>query len=189
MGAKANISGQVFGRWTALKAIRKTNISGSRLWLCECECGKLKNVSVSTLRSGQSKSCGCYKSDLLTETLTGKPSRGMKPKGFSSAMHIFRYYRNSSNKRGLQFKFTVDQFLEITSKNCHYCDVEPKQFYKFLKGNGHYYYNGIDRVNNDIGYILDNCVPCCGVCNRAKNKMTYSAFLSMIKKIHTNICT
>lgn len=49
-----------------------------------------------------------------------------------------------------------------------------------------YTYNGIDRVNNDIGYIKNNCIPCCKICNRAKNSMSYDDFLNWIKILVKN---
>lgn len=161
------------------------------MWLCECECGKLSHIGVNALNSGQSKSCGCYRDDANTKLMTGKPARGIKGRGFSAAMHIFRYYRANAKYRKLSFELTVDQFLKITKENCYYCNVEPKQCYKFLlkKGvNGLYYYNGIDRIKNKEGYFLSNCVPCCGTCNRTKGKMDEEEFLLLIKTIYNHKC-
>jgi hypothetical protein len=59
MGRKIrDISGMRFGR---LVAIRPTGEkSGTSLvWLCSCDCGKSKNISVKLLVEGRRKSCGC----------------------------------------------------------------------------------------------------------------------------------
>jgi hypothetical protein len=53
-----NIAGQVFGRLTA-RAVAGRDKSGSCTWLCSCECGNEKVVSISSLTSGFTKSCGC----------------------------------------------------------------------------------------------------------------------------------
>jgi hypothetical protein len=45
-------------------------------------------------------------------------------------------------------------------------------------------YNGIDRVDNKKGYTEENCVSCCGLCNRMKMKMGLSDFAKHIQKIH-----
>ena len=51
------LSGQVFGRWTA---IRKTvNRFKRPSWWCECACGTERAVETRHLIRGQSKSCGC----------------------------------------------------------------------------------------------------------------------------------
>lgn len=44
-------------------------------------------------------------------------------------------------------------------------------------------WNGIDRKNNDLGYVASNCVPCCVICNRGKNNMSYNDFVSYISRI------
>jgi hypothetical protein len=44
-------------------------------------------------------------------------------------------------------------------------------------------YNGIDRIHNDIGYVEYNCVPCCIICNRAKNSMPYEDFVDWIDNL------
>ena len=41
--------------------------------------------------------------------------------------------------------------------------------------------NGIDRINSDKGYTIDNCVPCCAQCNHMKLDYTTEEFLTKIK--------
>lgn len=43
---------------------------------------------------------------------------------------------------------------------------------------------GVDRINNDKGYTIDNVVTCCGDCNYMKRAMSVEAFLCRVKKIH-----
>lgn len=58
-----------------------------------------------------------------------------------------------------------------------------------FKARGHkqnvepYVYNGIDRVNNDIGYLIENCVSCCKVCNFMKRSMSKNDFINHVNKI------
>jgi hypothetical protein len=49
-----------------------------------------------------------------------------------------------------------------------------------------YTYSGIDRLDNNIGYVSGNCVPCCSVCNYAKRDMTVDQFKNWIKRIYIN---
>jgi len=58
-----DITGQTFGRLTAIAPVGR-NKHKSILWLCTCECRATSVVSCSTLTSGNTKSCGCYKSQL-----------------------------------------------------------------------------------------------------------------------------
>lgn len=68
--------------------------------------------------------------------------------------------------------------------NCHYCGIEPLQISKSQSNTGNYIYNGIDRIDNNLGYIIENCVSCCGRCNKIKDKMTSKEFLNHIEKIY-----
>lgn len=52
-----DLTGQRFGKWTAIADDGRK--SGQTMWLCVCECGKRRSVSAGSLRSGISKSCGC----------------------------------------------------------------------------------------------------------------------------------
>lgn len=50
-----------------------------------------------------------------------------------------------------------------------------------------YIYNGVDRMNNSLGYINKNCVSCCKICNYMKLEMSISEFLdkcATITKLH-----
>lgn len=46
--------------------------------------------------------------------------------------------------------------------------------------------NGIDRVDSTKHYTKENCVPCCFICNRMKNKYSINVFLEKIKQIYHN---
>ena len=58
MGKFIDLTGQKFGKWTVLKKsdIRKSN---KIYWVCQCECGTIKDVCGGDLRSHKNKSCGC----------------------------------------------------------------------------------------------------------------------------------
>lgn len=53
-----DISGQKFGKLTALYRIGKTERNES-LWFCECDCGNQSVVIYGLLTSNKTKSCGC----------------------------------------------------------------------------------------------------------------------------------
>ncbi len=50
--------------------------------------------------------------------------------------------------------------------------------------NGDFVYNGIDRLDNALGYTLDNCVPCCKRCNQAKNNMGLKEFRAWLVRAY-----
>lgn len=66
------VIGSKYGRWTTLYKTDKRSPSGLVYWMCECECGERREVTSQTLDNGQSKSCGCFNRDKLTERLMTK---------------------------------------------------------------------------------------------------------------------
>jgi len=80
-------------------------------------------------------------------------------------------YRHGATRRNLVFNLTITEFAGIISQPCYYCGELQENF------------NGIDRLNNDKGYILNNCVPCCRMCNSMKHATTENQFINKCKQI------
>ena len=79
MARYVDLTGQKFGRWTVLNITDKRTKNRSIIWHCKCQCGNEKDVDSYTLRSGQSKSCGCLNKEKAAQRcrqtrldLTGK---------------------------------------------------------------------------------------------------------------------
>jgi hypothetical protein len=187
MGKFVDITGRKQGNLTVLKSLNEVNSNGSRYWVCLCNCGKEFKVSTSSLNSGVS-SCGCIQRRKFIQSHIGKPSCNLKQKGRSSSNIIRQSYKDNAKKRGLSFNITYEQFIFLTSQDCFYCGEPPRQ--SMVKRshnfncNGIYYYNGLDRVDNSIGYEYNNVVPCCKVCNRAKFQMSKQDFISWVFKVY-----
>ena len=45
----------------------------------------------------------------------------------------------------------------------------------------------VDRLNNNLGYTIENCVSCCAWCNRSKNTHTTKEFYSWITQIYNKM--
>lgn len=54
-----DMTGQRFGQWSVMSRAENVN-NGSAAWLCRCDCGVERVISATSLRSGMSKSCGCF---------------------------------------------------------------------------------------------------------------------------------
>ena len=59
-GKKLNLTGQKFGRLTAIAPCGHTN-QGQLIWYCKCDCGGFKVVPGYVLTRGDTRSCGCLK--------------------------------------------------------------------------------------------------------------------------------
>lgn len=64
-GTFIDISGQRFVKLVAVE--RCGELASRSLWRCNCDCGKETVVSVSNLRNGHTKSCGCVVSERAKE--------------------------------------------------------------------------------------------------------------------------
>lgn len=165
------------------------------------DCRKELNILYSTVKKEGNRCISCsnklnankenrYKPH--TKEAKEKMSKNSSNKlGFREASinRTINSVQGSARKRGLEYTLTREEFIKLTSSNCFYCGSEPKNICKSLssKGkygnNGDYIYNGIDRIDQNKGYIIENCVPCCKTCNWAKGEKTLEEFMIWIKNI------
>ena len=68
MPKKIDLTGQPFGRYVVIREYGRKN--GAVTWLCRCECGREKVVSVRHLRRGAVLSCGCLRDEKLAARST-----------------------------------------------------------------------------------------------------------------------
>ena len=94
---------------------------------------------------------------------------------------IYRY-KFGAAQRGLTWALTEAECKALFLAECHYCGAEPANQMAPSSGSKHggFTYNGIDRIRNDEGYTLHNVVPCCFICNRAKNTLNYDEFITWL---------
>lgn len=170
--------GRTYGRWTLLEFSHQ---EGKRAYFYKavCECGTESTVRISNLQQGISKSCGCYGREIRRTANLGNTTR-RKGYGESAKNHLYSKYRLGALKRKLSFDLSPGQFHALCKGDCFYCGREPSSINRFRHGYGEYVYNGLDRVDNALGYHPENCVPCCAECNTKKGAMTRE----MIAKAH-----
>lgn len=152
-----------------------------RYLLCECECGNTTEVKTSHFTSSRIRSCGCYNNEIRRKKKG--INKNLKPDNYAAKYRIFKRYENDARRRCLLFNLSLADFENLTSKNCYYCGTEPGNIGKSRQSRSTYVYNGIDRINNDDGYFIANCVPCCKICNIAKQSLTQAKFLEWVFKV------
>ncbi len=79
-----DLTGKTYGRWTVLGGRRKqsTQPKAAHQTRCQCACGTRRWVLVTGLRSGRTRSCGCWAKEKHTQVIQ---SRGFMPKSFTEA--------------------------------------------------------------------------------------------------------
>lgn len=63
-GTRDDLTGNVFERLTVTDLVlAKPGAGGQRIWLCDCQCGNTVEVATASLVNGNTRSCGCLKSE------------------------------------------------------------------------------------------------------------------------------
>ena len=139
-------------------------------------CGKRTVVTRCNLVGKHTKSCGC-----------GQKTHKTLANDLASFREYYRNYRMGSKYRNLEFLLTEDEFRIITSQPCKYCGSPPTPRYvshsRKIIESVPYLRNGIDRVDNTTGYVVNNCVPCCFLCNYMKRDMSVNDFIYHLRSI------
>ena len=94
---------------------------------------------------------------------------------------VLHAYKFGAKGRQLDFDLPDQVFDQLISQACHYCGEPPSNVMN--DGGYGFKYNGIDRLDSNIGYTVENCVSCCGPCNDMKGDLSREEFLDKIKKI------
>jgi hypothetical protein len=141
-------------------------------WNCICDCGTKFITTTKQVQKGIRKSCGCLSHMNRYKAL---------PTNIAVTNTYMGRYKRAAERRCLCWELNADEFSNFIKLNCHYCGVPPslevKSTFHKMK------VNGVDRKDNSIGYKISNCLPCCEVCNRAKNDLTYDEFIDYIQRI------
>lgn len=167
--------------------------SGNKRSLCKClcECGRRHTISSRKFLLDEPYICNLIKTESIISDLKivkvelPKVSQNLKidkrkNKKLSKYHQLIVKYRKDATKRGLEF--LIDDFLCISlfCGFCYYCGMISSNTFNNLK------YNGIDRIDNSIGYIDTNVISCCKYCNSMKSDMSYNKFIEHIQSINKN---
>ena len=139
-------------------------------YICKCSCGKIKTIRRDALIEKHTLSCGCYNIKILKKARIWGYVR--KSKRISVATSFAQYKQHAKIKKQ-KFELTPKIFFNLVSNKCYYCGHFSKRGF-----------NGVDRLNNIIGYTLKNSVSCCAICNHAKHILSKTIFLNKIKQIY-----
>ena len=150
-----DLTGRVFTRLKVQKhhgCITLKNGKHIQLWECECLCGNTVIVRAPSLKSGNTKSCGCLRADL------GRTSEVMlKSKHNSTHTRLFRIWRGVKSRC---YNPNVSEFKNYGGRGIKMYDEwidDFESFQKWALQNGYAEDLTIDRVNNDGDYTPDNC--------------------------------
>lgn len=148
-GTYEDLTGNIYGRLTALSYSGTKENSRTSMWSCLCECGNIKDYSRTALVSGQTQSCGCLQKELVAKRMTKhgladnplyNTWRGMIDRCYNPACYQFTNYGG----RG------------ITVCDRWRCEAGLVNFIQDMGDKPDEAFS-IDRIDNDKGYSPENC--------------------------------
>lgn len=149
MGKFKDITGQHFGRLTAIKYM------GDRKWLFRCDCGNEKIIRTYAVKSGRTQSCGCYMRERINEACTTHNMTGTK---------LYHIYASMKQRC---FNENQAEYHRYGGRGITMCEewLGKNGFQKFSEWAYSTGYDEnaergectIDRINNDGNYEPSNC--------------------------------
>ena len=144
-----DLTGNTFGRLTVIKKCGLDS-NGCFTWLCRCDCGNEIIASGANLRRGTTKSCGCYKIDMVTLHKMTKTQfyhvwQGMRARCNNKNLKAYKHYGGRGIKvceRWKDFNNFMDDMYESYSKHIN----------EYGERN-----TSIDRIDVNGNYEKSNC--------------------------------
>lgn len=142
-----DLIGQKFTRLTVSERIGSDS-RGRSIWLCMCDCGNKVVARSDSLKSGATKSCGCYHRDNVSK-FTSKHGKS-KTKLYGVWGSMKDRCRNRNHKR----------FLDYGGRGISVCEdwqQDYESFYSWAMAAGYTAGMTLDRIDVNAGYCPSNC--------------------------------
>lgn len=150
------------------------------MFRCKCSCGNIITVSRKRLIGKKIRHCGCKTSEL-------RSMASRHDSGVSLRNRVIDYYKRNAIKKGRELSLSTNDFISLFQGECYYCGEPPSHTIVKEGSYGSFTYNGIDRLDNSLGYTISNCVSCCQVCNQLKKVYNRDDFIKKILKIYNHL--
>ena len=134
-------TGQRFGRLVAIRYVK--TIGKNTYWLFQCDCGKQKEMRITTVKAGVAKSCGCYHADRV----------------YRHGLVCEKLYRVWIGMRERCRNIKSPNFKHYGCRGIKVCDEwnDYLPFRQWALANGYSDNLTIDRIENDGNYEPENC--------------------------------
>jgi hypothetical protein len=183
--APEDLSGQTFNRWNVIK-LDKRDINHDSKWICKCECGKIKSVYAGSLKSGQTKSCGCWNKE-------SSRKRG-QDRAYNSNVHgnLINQIIWGADRRNIERPESRQKLRELIEsqyiKQNGKCSLTGEDLYFDNKNDiGNIVYGSgnlsVDRIDSSKGYIEGNIQLVKKWVNISKNSMSQQEFIESCRKV------
>lgn len=146
-----DITGQKFGRLTAIKYVGR-NKNKYALWECQCDCGNVVVVIGRNLRTGITKSCGCYNLDMIVER-----NKVIHKTHGATKTRLFRIWSGIKTRC---YNTNSEEYKTYGGRGIKMCEEWLSSFQTFKEwalSNGYDDTLSIDRIDYNGNYSPENC--------------------------------
>ncbi len=171
---RKNLLNMSFSRWSVIG--KSKNKHNQPVWICKCECGKVKYLLTNTLLTGVSKSCGCLRKELSTGE-NSKQWLGYKTLSGS----FWCLIKASAKKRNLTFDITKEYIYHIFISQQEKCILSGVDISLIKPRTA-----SLDRIDSRLGYIKGNIQWVHKDVNVMKQDMSDEEFIEWCRKIAKN---
>lgn len=141
MGEALNLIGQKYGRLKIIEKLKTRDKHKKVVWKCLCDCGNFTEVNTKNIRTGNTASCGCLKTEKttihgMTNSRAFSTWSGMRTRCLNKNSDSYSKY----GARGIKIDKAWNTFIGF------YKDMgDPPDGMS------------LDRIDNDKGYSKENC--------------------------------
>ena len=141
-----SLIGERFGRLIVIGEVGRTKRM-QRLWLCKCDCGNTKILTTGVLKNGAVKSCGCLRSEMVSN------------KNYRHGMSETKIYKTWKSMKYRCFNSNADEYERYGGRGITICKdwLIFENFCNWAMQNGYDDSLTIDRIDNDGNYEPNNC--------------------------------
>jgi hypothetical protein len=156
-GQLIDLTGQRFSRLSVIELIKR---NGDRpKWLCQCDCGNSTILAGHALRSGNTKSCGCWKREESAARVAklkfkhGEARQGNQSREFKIWANMHTRCYNANRKQWRDWGGRGIKVCERWHKD------NPQGYQNFLSDMGRKPNPKLtlERINNESHYSPSNC--------------------------------
>lgn len=153
MRMKRNLTGKLFTRLTVLYFAGRDRL-GKDYWFCQCYCGNEVKVRGDHLRSGATKSCGCYSQDKAVYSAQRTGRLNYKHGGNGTKLYgVWHSMRDRCQRKAHH------SYADYGGRGIKVCEAwrDYEVFKNWALTHGYKEGLSLDRVDNNKGYSPENC--------------------------------